>query len=61
MIQNISKQKLFITFYIFSSLVFLLPQQSLALPIYAQQAYENPREANGRIVCANCQRKSHGI
>jgi len=32
----------------------LFPQQSLAFPIYAQQAYENPREANGRIVCANC-------
>jgi apocytochrome f len=55
MIQNISKQKLFITFStFFSSLVLLLPQQSLAFPIYAQQAYENPREANGRIVCANC-------
>ena len=39
---------------IFSSLLFLFPQQSLAFPIYAQQAYENPREANGRIVCANC-------
>nr|YP_010478563.1 apocytochrome f [Chlorobotrys sp.]UVI60868.1 apocytochrome f [Chlorobotrys sp.] len=25
-----------------------------AFPIYAQQAYSNPREANGRIVCANC-------
>lgn len=25
-----------------------------AYPIFAQQAYENPREANGRIVCANC-------
>ncbi len=25
-----------------------------AFPIYAQQAYENPREATGRIVCANC-------
>jgi len=23
-------------------------------PIFAQQNYENPREANGRIVCANC-------
>ena len=30
------------------------PQQAFAFPIYAQQAYENPREANGRIVCANC-------
>ena len=25
-----------------------------AFPIYAQQAYSSPREANGRIVCANC-------
>nr|YP_003002270.1 cytochrome f [Aureoumbra lagunensis]ACS36982.1 cytochrome f [Aureoumbra lagunensis] len=25
-----------------------------AYPIYAQQAYSNPREANGRIACANC-------
>ncbi len=39
---------------IVASLFFLLPQPSLAFPIYAQQAYENPREANGRIVCANC-------
>lgn len=28
--------------------------QSDAYPIFAQQNYENPREANGRIVCANC-------
>lgn len=25
-----------------------------AYPIYAQQGYANPREATGRIVCANC-------
>ena len=25
-----------------------------AYPIYAQQAYANPRAANGRIACANC-------
>ena len=31
-----------------------LPQNSNAYPIYAQQAYANPREANGRIACANC-------
>jgi len=36
------------------SILFLFPFPSLAFPIYAQQAYENPREANGRIVCANC-------
>lgn len=29
-------------------------QTAFAYPIYAQQAYENPREPNGRIVCANC-------
>jgi len=26
----------------------------IAYPIFAQQNYRNPREANGRIVCANC-------
>ena len=38
----------------FTSFSLVTPQISLAFPIYAQQAYENPREANGRIVCANC-------
>ena len=37
---------------IFGSL--LLPSVANAFPVYAQQAYENPREATGRIVCANC-------
>lgn len=32
----------------------LIPSFSSAFPIFAQQAYENPREATGRIVCANC-------
>nr|YP_009673671.1 cytochrome f [Cuscuta carnosa]QDF46387.1 cytochrome f [Cuscuta carnosa] len=27
---------------------------SSAYPLFAQQVYENPREATGRIVCANC-------
>jgi apocytochrome f len=55
MIKNFTKQKLFLTVLtFFSSFVLLFPQQSFAFPIYAQQAYENPREANGRIVCANC-------
>jgi apocytochrome f len=31
-----------------------LPQMASAYPVYAQQAYSNPREATGRIVCANC-------
>ena len=37
---------------IFGSL--LLPSVANAFPVYAQQAYENPREATGRIDCANC-------
>ncbi len=32
----------------------ILPKNSAAFPIYAQQGYENPRETTGRIVCANC-------
>lgn len=36
-------------------LIFLeQPLTTYAFPIYAQQAYNNPREATGRIVCANC-------
>nr|YP_010933376.1 apocytochrome f of cytochrome b6/f complex [Streptosarcina arenaria]WKT08834.1 apocytochrome f of cytochrome b6/f complex [Streptosarcina arenaria] len=30
------------------------PLASEAYPIFAQQGFENPREATGRIVCANC-------
>mmetsp|Transcript_13394 Transcript_13394/g.32497 ORF Transcript_13394/g.32497 Transcript_13394/m.32497 type:complete len:315 (-) Transcript_13394:47-991(-) len=34
---------------------FLVPSEDCsAFPVYAQQAYANPREATGRIVCANC-------
>lgn len=29
-------------------------ERANAYPIFAQQNYANPREANGRIVCANC-------
>ncbi len=36
------------------SLGFLFTTSASAYPIFAQQNYENPREANGRIVCANC-------
>jgi len=50
-----SQKKLIPFFSIFVvSILFLNPYPSFAFPIYAQQAYENPREANGRIVCANC-------
>nr|AID67765.1 apocytochrome f of cytochrome b6/f complex [Chloropicon primus] len=38
--------------FIFGFIAINSPSQ--AYPIFAQQGYENPREANGRIVCANC-------
>ena len=41
-----------ITLGILASLIF--PKVSYAYPVFAQQAYESPREATGRIVCANC-------
>jgi apocytochrome f len=31
-----------------------IPKVSYAYPVFAQNAYQNPREATGRIVCANC-------
>nr|YP_010273547.1 cytochrome f [Cuscuta japonica]AZL92849.1 PetA [Cuscuta japonica]UKO31955.1 cytochrome f [Cuscuta japonica]ULQ63850.1 cytochrome f [Cuscuta japonica]UNB15506.1 cytochrome f [Cuscuta japonica]WCF05593.1 cytochrome f [Cuscuta japonica] len=37
-------------------LVYIITGTSIssAYPIFAQRGYENPREATGRIVCANC-------
>nr|YP_009769689.1 cytochrome f [Mirbelia oxylobioides]QIT00391.1 cytochrome f [Mirbelia oxylobioides] len=39
-----------------SLMIYIITQApiSSAYPIFAQQGYENPREATGRIVCANC-------
>jgi apocytochrome f len=39
---------------IFSVAGTLLQNPAQAYPIFAQQNYANPREANGRLVCANC-------
>lgn len=39
---------------IFTTFNLLFTSDCYAFPIYAQQNYENPREATGRIVCANC-------
>jgi len=49
----IKNSKIFFVWLVFL-FSFFFPKTSFAFPIYAQQAYENPREANGRIVCANC-------
>ena len=36
------------------TMTFFVSSSSHAYPIFAQQNYANPREATGRIVCANC-------
>ena len=45
---------LIIGLYLICSDFGYLTGQANAYPIFAQQNYANPREANGRIVCANC-------
>ena len=53
--KQLKKQGIMKVFFgIMATLLIAFPKTSFAFPIYAQQAYENPREANGRIVCANC-------
>jgi apocytochrome f len=48
-------QNLFASCAVFGLLLQLIVvEPSSAYPVYAQQGYENPREATGRIVCANC-------
>lgn len=39
---------------IFFTSAVALPQSAIAYPFWAQQNYASPREATGRIVCANC-------
>jgi len=50
---NHMKKSLFSIFLALSMSLFI-QSPSNAYPIFAQQNYENPREATGRIVCANC-------
>ena len=45
-------KSIFLIFGIVGTLLF--PKVSYAYPVFAQNAYQNPREATGRIVCANC-------
>ena len=53
MIKSIKKFKSFFLILGILGTVFL-PKVSYAYPVFAQNAYQNPREATGRIVCANC-------
>lgn len=47
-------QKNIIFSFLLAAFSFFLGPNAEAYPIYAQQGYEDPREATGRIVCANC-------
>ena len=54
---NIKKDQIwniFIKNFLILTFSFVLNLPAQAYPIFAQQNYQNPREANGRIVCANC-------
>jgi len=51
--RNFRIQSILAGFILFAGYM-IFPSMSEAYPIYAQQGYENPREATGRIVCANC-------
>ena len=46
--------KLFLFSVFIGFSIFLIPQATWAYPFWAQQKFENPREATGKIVCANC-------
>nr|YP_010991271.1 cytochrome f [Psittacanthus schiedeanus]WOX61544.1 cytochrome f [Psittacanthus schiedeanus] len=50
------KEKIIRSISVLSIIIYIMTQASIsnAYPIFAQQGYENPREATGRIVCANC-------
>lgn len=52
MYKIINKLNKFFIIYLFFLIFYSYPTN--AYPIFAQENYSNPREANGRIVCANC-------
>ncbi|CAM9093315.1 unnamed protein product [Discosporangium mesarthrocarpum] len=52
-IKSIIKTCIIISSFIFSIFTLFI-SHSEAYPVYAQQAYSDPRAANGRIACANC-------
>ena len=52
--QIMKKTSLFICTLLFISSIVFYPKITLAYPFWAQQNYESPREATGKIVCANC-------
>ena len=55
LINQLMKQTTFLlcTLFLISTILFY-PKTTFAYPFWAQQNYESPREATGKIVCANC-------
>ncbi|WP_041391033.1 cytochrome f [Prochlorococcus marinus] len=45
---------LFLSSLLIGFSLILMPSSSWAYPFWAQENYENPREATGKLVCANC-------
>ncbi len=52
--QIMKKTTFFLSTLLLISSIFIFPESSFAYPFWAQQNYETPREATGKIVCANC-------
>ena len=52
--QNITTKTFLVVFIVFFTIFNIYIDKSYAYPIYAQQAYTNPRASNGKIACANC-------
>ena len=52
--QNITTKTFLVVFTLFFTIFNIYLDKAYAYPIYAQQAYTNPRAANGKIACANC-------
>ena len=52
--QIMKKTSFFILMLLLISSIVIFPRSSFAYPFWAQQNYESPREATGKIVCANC-------
>ncbi len=52
--QIMKKTTFFLCTLLLISSIVIFPRSSFAYPFWAQQNYESPREATGKIVCANC-------
>lgn len=52
--QIMKKTTFFLCTMLLISSIVIFPRSSFAYPSWAQQNYESPREATGKIVCANC-------